>query len=35
MGRPSAPGTITLTSTITDDPARQIVVAAETGYVSR
>src|SRR5437773_10254823 len=35
LGRPSAPATITLTSTITDDPARQIVVASETGYVSR
>jgi MSHA pilin protein MshC len=35
LGRPSAPVTIVLTSTIADDPARQIVVAAETGYVSR
>jgi len=35
LGRPSALATITLTSTITDDPARQIVVASETGYVSR
>lgn len=35
LGRPSASTTITLTSTITDDPARQIIVAAETGYVSR
>ena len=34
LGRPSAPTTITLTSTITDDPARQILVASETGYVS-
>jgi MSHA pilin protein MshC len=34
MGRPSASTTITLTSTITGDPARQIDVAAETGYVS-
>jgi MSHA pilin protein MshC len=36
MGRPStSPSTtITLTSTITDDPARQILVAAETGYVT-
>ncbi len=34
MGRPSASTTITLTSTITGDPARQILVAAETGYVS-
>jgi MSHA pilin protein MshC len=34
MGRPSASATITLTSTITGDPARQIDVAAETGYVS-
>jgi MSHA pilin protein MshC len=32
MGRPSASITITLTST--GDPARQIDVAAETGYVS-
>jgi len=32
---PNAAVTITLTSTITDDPARQIVVASETGYVSR
>jgi len=38
LGRPSVavPGyTITFTSTIPDDPARQILVAAETGYVSR
>jgi MSHA pilin protein MshC len=34
MGRPSASTTITLTSTISGDPARQILVAAETGYVS-
>jgi MSHA pilin protein MshC len=34
MGRPSAAATITLTSTLAGDPARQIVVAAETGYVS-
>jgi MSHA pilin protein MshC len=34
MGRPSATATITLTSTVTDDPVRQILVAAETGYVS-
>ena len=34
MGSPSAAVTITLTSTITGDPARQIIVAAETGYVS-
>ena len=33
LGRPSATLTITLTSTIADDPARQIVVEAETGYV--
>jgi len=32
-GRPSAATTITLNSTNTDDPARQIIVAAETGYV--
>jgi len=34
MGRPSAATTITLTSTNADDPARQIIVAVETGYVS-
>jgi MSHA pilin protein MshC len=33
IGRPSGAITITLTSTITGDPARQILVAAETGYV--
>jgi MSHA pilin protein MshC len=35
MGRPSAATTLTLTSTISGDPARQILVAAETGYVYR
>ena len=35
MGRPSAATTITLTSTIMGDPVRQILVAAETGYVYR
>ncbi len=35
LGRPSAAVTIVLNSTIADDPARQILVAAETGYVSR
>lgn len=35
LGRPSAATTITFTSTIVDDPARQIVIAAETGYVYR
>jgi MSHA pilin protein MshC len=35
MGRPSAAVTITVTSSISGDPARQILVAAETGYVSR
>lgn len=35
LGRPSGPATITLTSTIADDPARQIVVASQTGYVYR
>jgi MSHA pilin protein MshC len=35
LGRPSAPATITLTSTITGDPARQIVVEAQTGYAHR
>lgn len=33
LGRPSATTTIVLTSTIAGDPARQIVVEAETGYV--
>jgi MSHA pilin protein MshC len=33
LGRPSATQTITLTSTIAGDPARPIVVEAETGYV--
>jgi MSHA pilin protein MshC len=33
LGRPSAGQTITWTSTIAGDPARQIVVEAETGYV--
>jgi len=32
---PNALVTITLTSTITDDPARQILVESETGYVHR
>jgi MSHA pilin protein MshC len=32
-GRPSAAQTITFTSTISGDPARAIVVEAETGYV--
>jgi MSHA pilin protein MshC len=35
LGRPSATYTITLTSTITGDPARQIVVEAQTGYAHR
>ena len=37
LGRPipNAAVTITLTSTITDDPARQIAVESETGYVHR
>jgi MSHA pilin protein MshC len=35
LGRPSATYTITLTSTITGDPARQIVVETQTGYVHR
>jgi MSHA pilin protein MshC len=34
IGRPSAAVTITLTSTIAGDPLREILVAAETGYVS-
>jgi len=33
LGRPSAGQSITVTSTIAGDPARQIVVEAETGYV--
>jgi MSHA pilin protein MshC len=33
LGRPSAATTITLNSTNTDDPARVIIVATETGYV--
>jgi MSHA pilin protein MshC len=33
LGRPSAGTTITFTSSIAGDPARQIVVSAETGYV--
>ncbi len=32
-GQPSAGVTITLTSTIPDDPVRQIIVSAVTGYV--
>ena len=35
LGQPSGPVTITLTSTIADDPVRQIVVESETGYVHR
>ena len=34
MGRASADTTITFTSTIAGDPARQIAVTAETGYVA-
>ena len=33
LGRPSAGTTITFNSTVAGDPARQIIVAAETGYV--
>jgi MSHA pilin protein MshC len=33
LGRPSTAKTITVSSTIAGDPARQIVVEAETGYV--
>ncbi len=33
LGRPSAGAIIDVTSTIAGDPARQIVVEAETGYV--
>ena len=35
LGRPSGATTIVVSSSIPDDPARQIAVAAETGYVSR
>jgi MSHA pilin protein MshC len=35
LGRPTPATTIVVTSTIADDPARQIAVASETGYVSR
>ncbi|MGQ0546254.1 MAG: GspH/FimT family pseudopilin [Betaproteobacteria bacterium] len=35
LGRPTPALTIVVSSTIVDDPARQIVVAVETGYVSR
>jgi MSHA pilin protein MshC len=34
LGRPSAGATIIFTSSIAGDPARQITIAAETGYVS-
>jgi len=34
LGRPSTAATITFTSSIAGDPARQITVAAETGYVA-
>ena len=34
LGRPSAGVNITFSSTIAGDPVRQIVVAAETGYVA-
>jgi hypothetical protein len=34
MGRASSAATITFTSTIAGDPARQIVVTAETGHVA-
>jgi len=33
LGRPSAGTTITFSSSIAGDPARQIVISAETGYV--
>ena len=35
LGRPSAATTVTFTSTVAGDPARQIIVEAETGYVRR
>jgi MSHA pilin protein MshC len=35
LGQPSATYTILLTSTITGDPVRQIVVEAQTGYAHR
>lgn len=34
LGRPSAAAAITFTSSIAGDPARQISVAAQTGYVT-
>lgn len=34
LGRPSSGATITFTSSIAGDPARQISIAAETGYVT-
>jgi MSHA pilin protein MshC len=33
LGRPNAGAVITFTSSIAGDPARQITIAAETGYV--
>jgi MSHA pilin protein MshC len=35
LGRPSAATTVSFTSTVAGDPARQIIVEAETGYVRR
>jgi len=35
LGRPSAATTVTFTSSVAGDPARQIIVEAETGYVRR
>jgi MSHA pilin protein MshC len=35
LGRPSAGVTIAIASTIPDDPARSIVIEAETGHVHR
>jgi MSHA pilin protein MshC len=35
LGQPSAGTTIALNSSIVGDPARQIIVTAETGYVTR
>ena len=34
LGRPSSGATIVFSSTVAGDPARQINIAAETGYVS-
>jgi MSHA pilin protein MshC len=33
LGKPNAGATITITSTVPNDPARRVVIEAETGYV--